>query len=154
MSFSLDSHELLQHLNAQGLKPTFDPASGQISVAFNVGGAEVPIFFVIRSESALLQTVAYLPYELSEKTLGNVARLLHLLNKELDMPGFGLDEKIHVIFYRAVIPCLNNQVNEQLLNLYLGTTKVACETFMQVIGKVLSGKMSVDEMLRQKPENG
>jgi hypothetical protein len=35
-----------------------------------------------------------------------------MLNKELDMPGFCLDETSMTVFYRLVLPTLNKELQE------------------------------------------
>lgn len=151
MSFTLDEHLLLQFLNQHGLEPSYEKGSGQIYISFMIAGFEVPVFFVLRKETGLLQTVAYLPYELKEDTMSNVARLLHLFNKELDMPGFGMDEQLKITFYRSAIPCIDGQANEDFVRLYIAATKLACETFMQAIGMVTAGTMTFEELTKTDP---
>lgn len=151
MNVPLDEQHLLQFLNQHGLQPGYEQNSGQTYITFEIAGFEVLIFFVIQKETELLQLIAYLPYELKKQTTGHAARLLHLLNKELDMPGFGMDENEKVLFYRSVIPCLNGRMNEQLLRLYIAATKIACETFMQVIGMIIAGSLTVEEIIQSRP---
>jgi hypothetical protein len=79
-----------------------------------------------------------------------VARLLHFLNKEVDMPGFGMDESQKLLFYRCVVPCMDAQINSRLLELYLGTTRIACETFMDAISLVSSGSVSVEDVFKKQ----
>lgn len=150
MSFDLSQNALLKYLNDQELKPVFQKETSQIYLIYEINNTEVPVFLGIRQESSLLQILAYLPYQLHEKAFGDTARMLHLLNKELDMPGFGMDEKEKLIFYRSVIPCLDAKVSSQLLNMHLATTRLACETFMYAIGVIASGTVSADEMMKNK----
>ncbi len=152
MSIPLNQNALLQFLNQKDFHPLFQKETDQTYLVMNIGEYEVPLFFLIRSENSLLQTLAYLPYQLQEKTLGETARLLHLLNKELDMPGFGLDEKEDLMFYRCVIPCVDGKISEELLLTYISCTRLACETFMGAIGTILSGSASIDELLKGKNE--
>lgn len=155
MTINFDTHALLSFLKEKDLKPELQKETEQIFIAMDIQGHEVPVFFVFREESQLLQTVAYLPYQLHAKTFGEVARMLHMLNRELDMPGFGLDESEKVLFFRCVIPCTNKKIDTQLLNMYLGTTKIAIDTFLQAIGVIVSGMTTVDEVLKQQepPKN-
>lgn len=154
MSFDLSQNSLLKYLKDQELKPILQKETNQIYLILEVNKIEVPVFFGIREESSLLQILAYLPYQLQEKAFGDTARMLHLLNKELDMPGFGMDEKEKLIFYRNVIPCLDSKVHPQLLNMHLATTRLACETFMYGIGVIASGSVSADEMMKAKKNQG
>jgi len=142
----LAQNDLLQWLNQKNFSPLFQKETDQIYIVMNINGHEVPAFFGIRSEGHILQIIAYLPFELFPSTLGESARLLHILNKELDLPGFGMDEKEKLIFYRSVIPCLSQEVDEQILEMTLATMRIACETFMGAISAIISGNVKVDQL--------
>lgn len=148
MDFAFNTNALIVHLKENKLQPEFHKETGQVFVTYPIEGHEVPIFFLLQNESGLLQMVAYLPYKIPDKSLAESARMLHILNKELDMPGFGLDEKERLIFYRAVLPCFDQKVNERLFTMHLGTTRMACETFMHLIGVVVSGAVPLDQALQ------
>lgn len=152
MSIDFNLNALLVYLREKGLQPELQKESGQIFIIYQIKGFEIPVFFLLRKESHLLQSVAYLPYKLNEKTLGESARMLHILNKELDMPGFCLDETEKLMFYRAAIPCLHGKIDTELFNMYLGVARIACETFMHTIGLIVSGTVSVNEMMGEKKE--
>ena len=107
----------------------------------------------MRAEGNLLQTIAYLPYELNEKAASDVARLLHLLNREVDIPGFGMDELQKLMFFRCVIITTDGKLDPKLLDIYLATTRIACETFMEAIATMAGGKTSVDAVLKGKKQN-
>jgi hypothetical protein len=153
MTIDFNIHALTAYLKENDLVPEFQKETGQIFIVYKIQEHEVPVFLLLRPESALLQMVAYLPYRLRKKILGEVARLLHILNKELDMPGFGMDEFEELMFYRAVLPCPQGNIDTRLFNMYLGTTRVACDTFMHAIGMVVSGTMRVDEVMKTPGPN-
>lgn len=142
----LSQDALLKLLNERKLNPVFQQENDQIYVLMIINKHEVPIFFGIRSEKTLLQTIAYIPFELTSKSKGEVARLLHLLNYQMDMPGFGMDEEQRLMFYRLVIPCPESELDERFLNLFLATTRVAVETFMGAIAMVAAGSVDLDTM--------
>lgn len=148
MPIALTQNHLIQLLNSWNFNPVYEKESDQIYIFLKIAHYEVPVFFGIRSGDQLLQTIAYLPFQLLDLHLGQVARLLHLLNRELDMPGFGMDEVQKLLFYRIVIPCINKELNEKVLELQLATTKVAIETFMDAIAMVLTGKGKVEDLLK------
>lgn len=154
MSTQLSLSAIFDLLTEMKLSPTLQKENEQIFILLQIAKREVPVFFGIRSNNALLQMIAYLPYELPEKTTAQVARLFHILNKELDMPGFGIDETQKLMFYRAVVPCLNGELNQTLFEHYLSTSKRACETFMDAIAMIAGGMATVDDALkrlRKKP---
>jgi hypothetical protein len=143
MTFEFNAHALITYLRENGLQPELHKETGQVFVTYQIEKYEVPVFFLLRTESGLLQIVAYLPYLTPEKSFGEMGRVLHILNRELDMPGFGLDESEKLMFYRAVLPCMEGRVDKRLFNMYLGTTRVACDTFLHVIGTIASAPRSL-----------
>ena len=150
MTIKLNQDELIKLLNKFQLEPTLQSETDQIYIVMKIADQEVPIFLGIRSEETLLQSVAYIPYQLEEKALNEVSRVLHILNRELDVPGFGLDEQQKLMFYRCVILCPDHELDEKILELYLATTRIAVESFMGAISMVASGKQTVDDFLKKK----
>ncbi len=146
----LTDDSLYDVLQKKGLKPLIEPSSKAIYLNMRILNLDVPLFLGIRSEGQLLQLIAYFPYELNPKAVNDVARLLHLLNREVDIPGFGMDETQKLMFFRCVIPCLNGILDSKQLDLYLATTRIACETFMEAIGVMATGKANIDDMLKKK----
>lgn len=147
----LTQDELLKRLNEKDLKPIIQPKTNLLYVLMRVGiGHEVPIFFVILNDGALLQTLAYLPFELQKEAKSEIARLLHLVNRDIDLPGFGMDENQKLIFYRLVVPCIDNELPDKTLDLLLGSTKIAAETFIEAIRVVASGEMTIEKILKRK----
>lgn len=146
----LNQNNLIHLLHDLKLEPTLQTETNQVYATLYISRQEVPVFFGILGEGTLLQTIAYLPFEINDSKKGEVARLLHLINKELDMPGFGMDEVQKLMFYRCVIPCLNGEIAENILDTYVGTTKVACETFMSAIALIASGSANVDDILKER----
>lgn len=86
--------------------------------------------------------------------MADTARLLHLLNKEIDLPGFGLDEKNSVVFYRCMVPAIDQQVPEPILTAFLNATQIACQSFAAVIAAIAYGAVTFDEVLKKSQEQG
>jgi hypothetical protein len=107
----------------------------QIALMMKIKDREVPLFVGVLHE-ALVQMIAYLPYEMKKEAAGDIGRFLHHLNKELDLPGFGMDEEAGLLFYRAVIPCIKPEVDEELFDAYLKTIERACQTVLEGIDAV------------------
>ena len=149
MSFDLNHDSLQNFLRKIEYDPIFQKETGQVFVITKIKEVEVPIFFGVHQESSLLQIVGYLPYQLHQSGFGEVARMLHLLNKQLDMPGFGMDEQEKLMFYRCVVPCPGEKVDENLLGMYIGTLRLACDTFMYAIGSIAGGTRKLDDFLKE-----
>ena len=80
---------------------------------------------------------------------GDLGRLLHLLNKELDIPGFGMDEEAEVVFYRIMIPAIDNRVDTKVITRYLGSIEGLCMNFSPVIATVAGGAATFNEVLKK-----
>lgn len=149
MNFKLNTPNLLGTLQRAGLEPKQQPQSDQIFCIKKMENIELVLFFRILSEGELLQIMTGLPFPLRDELKNDVARLLHKLNLDLDMPGFGMDEKTKLIFYRSVFPCQNKVCEVTLLDKYLEVGPRVCSSFAQVLAVVAQGHMTYDELLRK-----
>lgn len=148
-TWSLNQNNLSNFLKQINLQPLFEKESQLTYINIQAEDHELPLFFVIRNQGEILQMICYFPYQLHDEQKGATARLLHLLNRDLDTPGFGMDEEQGLIFYRVVLPCLQGQINETLLRIYIDTIKLVCDSFSHAIGLISSGNMNLDELKRQ-----
>ncbi len=146
--------EIYKYLNDRELRPTLQRQNNQVFITLQVKKMEVPLFFAVLGEGTLLQMIAYVPYTMHEKAISEAARLLHYVNREIDMPGFGMDEKDRLMFYRLVLACVDKKVDERLLELYIATTRVACETFMEAIQLISSGTANFERVSKERKWQG
>jgi hypothetical protein len=102
----------------------------------------------------LLQLLVFIPCQLQKEVIPDMARLLHLLNKELDVPGFGMDEMAGVIFYRLMLPTPNKKIEEELLGAFLRTVEQVCKMFSGPIEAVAMGATTLEEILTKAKELG
>jgi hypothetical protein len=149
VTFDFNVNALIAYLREKDVHPELQKETGQVFVLYNIQGYEVPLFFLLHEESLLLQIITYLPFRVLDKTLADTARLLHILNRDLDMPGFGIDESEKLIFYRSVIPAIHHTIDAQVFAMYLATSRVACTTFLRPIGMIVSGVTSLDVVLKE-----
>ncbi|WP_213357826.1 YbjN domain-containing protein [Chlamydiifrater phoenicopteri] len=148
-TWTLNQNNLLNFLRENNFTPFEETTSRLSYINLNADDHEIPLFFVIRNEGEILQLIAYLPFQLKDPETQATARLLHLLNRDLDIPGFGMDEEQGLMFYRLVIPCLNKQIDGKLLLVYINTVQLACDSFSHAIGLISSGSMNLDELQRE-----
>ena len=79
--------------------------------------------------------------------------ILHLLNKEMDIPGFGMDEDSKVIFFRISQPLsTEGELDTDLMDAYLESIKTVCTTFTPAIINVSQGTMTLEEILQKVKE--
>ena len=148
-TWTLNQNNLTKFLTHAQLEPSLERESGLIDITVPAGEHELPLFFVIRNEGEVLQLVCYFPYQIQQGQRDATARLLHLVNRDIDIPGFGMDEEQNIIFYRLVIPCLKGEINEDLLRVYIDTIKLICDSFFHAIGLISTGNMDLDELKKQ-----
>jgi len=140
---------LLESMRRHKYEADIRQDSKQILTILKISKQEYPLFLRIFENSRLLQLLVFIPTTLSAATTVDTARLLHLLNKEVDMPGFGMDEMANVIFYRLMIPLQNKKVDEDLFITYLKAAQNICELFALPVEAVANGQATLDEILEK-----
>lgn len=146
---ALESNALLAFMQQQGHAAEIQAETNQIYFALKVSEREFPVFTRIFDESGLLQVLVFFPCKLETASIPDMARLLHMFNKELDLPGFGMDELSGIIFFRWMIASEKKKVSEQTLSTLLNTIKTVCQTFTTVIQAVGSGAISFEALLEK-----
>lgn len=121
--------------------------TNQLYILFKLFQVDFPLFIKVSHEGELIQLLMFIPSQLNTQKSGDVARLLHFLNKEMDVPGFGLDENNKVFFYRFVIATSNKEIEESTVVSTVNAARVACETFATTIQAVNQGKLRFEEVL-------
>jgi hypothetical protein len=144
----------------------------QVYTIFKLNQREYPLFLRVFDEGHLLQLLVFLPcplepHESSEESepyrtsmkyndklaiIADIARLLHLLNKELDIPGFGMEEIAGVVFYRVMLPTPKKKIEGELLLAFLKTVEHVCQMFATPIEAVSSGQMTLNQILAKAKE--
>lgn len=150
-TLTLDS--LKRHLISQSFEPQFQAETQQLYLIFKVENREFPLFFRIYDGGDLLQMLSFIPCMLKPTAINDLSRLLHLLNKELDIPGFGVDEASSVIFYRIMLPASEGQIDLKIVDTFVGSIKNVVETFAPVIATVAAGMTTFQEVLKKVKEN-
>lgn len=166
---------LLQFMRKNKYEAEFQAETQQVYTIFKINKKEYPLFLRVFDDGHLLQLLTFIPchLEISESyqlgnhsnspsserpsehnksVLADLARLLHLLNKELDVPGFGMDEMAGVVFYRLMLPTPKKKIESDLLLAFLKTVEHVCQMFSTPIEAVSSGKMSLDQILAKAKE--
>ncbi len=152
------------------------PDTQQVYTIIKIGQKEYPLFLRVFDEGHLLQLLVFIPCHLEPKehaaggrksgshdvgkselssqqrVVSDLARLLHLLNKELDVPGFGMDEMAGVVFYRLMLPTPKKKIEGDLLLAFLKTVDHVCRMFSTPIEAVSSGQTTLDDILAKAQE--
>jgi hypothetical protein len=153
MAIPLKLADIKKFLEGQGHKPQEQTETQQLMLEVRLADQNAPLFIRILHQS-VVQMVIYLPFQFEKGRLPDVARFLHALNKDLDLPGFGLDENQRMIFFRIVIPCLQPEVEEGLLMSYFTSCQLVCTSFVYAIAAVASGQSPEQVMEKMKTGGG
>jgi hypothetical protein len=146
----LEITEIKTTLEKQGHQVQIQESTQQLNIVFNLLGHSYPLF--IKTDGFILQLLIFLPVMMQTQNRGDLARLLLLLNKEIDFPGFGMDEGAGVIFYRAVLPTVDGKIHADLLENVIKTMPQVAHMFMPVISALASGQMTYDAVVKKVQE--
>lgn len=149
---NLTLEALLKLLQKHDYEPSIQEETQQVYTILKLENKEYPLFLRIFDEGHLLQLLVFLPSELKKESVNDMARLLHLLNKELDIPGFGMDETAGVIFYRVMLPTPHKKIDTELLLAYIKTIEHVCQMFATPVEAVGFGHATLDQILKQTEE--
>lgn len=136
-------------LSRQGISSERQVETDQLFFVLIQEKKECPVFIRVFPDGRLLQWMLFFPMKVEPKTRADTARLLHYFNKELDIPGFGMDEDAGVCFFRCVIPCAEKEISEEILLGYLNTCKTVCEQFFASIGVITTGTITFPQLLER-----
>jgi len=145
----VNKDNLLKLLKEKDLDPQFQQETNQVYFVFKEDEREFPLFLRTFDKGELLQLIAFFPIQIELKVIADTARLLHLLNKELDIPGFGLDEIGGVAFFRCMLNMESGSIEESMIENYIQTIRTACKTFGKTIEAVVVGAVTVDDLIKK-----
>ena len=148
----VNEHNLLQALQTLKLDAKVQPETKQIYIIFEHDGAQFPLFIRELNDGELLQFLSFIPCSVEKAHMNDLGRLLHMLNKELDMPGFCLDEQSSTVFYRQMMPTLKKEFNPDVMEALINTSQMVCKSFAAVIEALATGAMTLEEILKKANE--
>lgn len=149
MSIALTHDTLLDYLRGKNFEPEIQSETKQIVAEMIVGREKHPFFVKMDSTSGIIQLLVFLPYELKPSAAPDVARLLLYCNKEIDLPGFGVDETANVVFYRCVLVGTKDEIAIELLDKVITAIPKLCEAFFPLITMAMGGKIKFDTILEK-----
>ncbi len=148
----VNEHNLLQTLQTLKLDAKVQPETNQIYIIFEQDGKQFPLFIRELHDGELLQFLSFIPCNVGKEHVQDLGRLLHMLNKELDMPGFCLDETSLTVFYRLMMPTLKKEYQADVLEALINTSQMVCKSFGTVIEALATGAMTLEEILKKAHE--
>lgn len=148
----LKIQQILDFLKKKNYKVDFQKETNQVVCILSVESIEFPLFIKIPDSNSLLQLVLFLPGKFNQDTLLEVSRLLHFLNKEIDLPGFGMDEISGTLFYRATILSVNQLIDSQILEIQIKSMESILKAMTPLILKVADGSIKFESILNMARE--
>lgn len=145
-----NTEALMRFLLTLELEPKFQQQTSQVYLLYKVGPQEFPLLFRFFSEDTLLQLTLVFPVVLEPTRAAPMARLLHVLNKEVDQPGFCMDEASKLLFYRLIIPLFDRMIDPKLLELYLKPMPRICSQFFPVLTGMNNSSKPFEEVISKK----
>jgi hypothetical protein len=139
-------------LQEKGANVQSQKETGQLYIILKISDTDFPLFIRLYESEDLLQLLLFIPCNIQEGAEGEIARLLHTLNKEIDVPGFGMDETSKVVFYRVMVPAFHNQIEEELIDVYYQSLPNIASTFGGVISAVATGNATYKEVMKKVNE--
>lgn len=146
---SLKLENFGKHLKEKGIAFDTQAESNQLLIINKIEHVEFPLFVRIMEESDLIQLLLFFPTKIKKETLSDLARALHLLNKELDIPGFGMDEKSDFVYFRALIPCNNNKCDPAIFDKYLNAVQMIGKSFLPLVAATSQGLINFEEVQKR-----
>lgn len=124
----------------------------QVYTILKINQREYPLFLRVFDDGHLLQILTFIPCPVESQVVPDMARLLHLLNKELDVPGFGMDEISGTVFYRLMLPTPKKKIEEDVLIAFIKTVEQVCQTFAPPVEAIGHGQVTLQEILDKAKE--
>jgi hypothetical protein len=149
MILELNLESLVKYLKKEGYDAQIQSETHQIYFPLKISNREYPLFIRIFEESELMQLIVFFPSTIKEDALNDLGRFLHHINKELDIPGFGMDENSKVAFYRVMLPAFGKKIDSDVLKPYLKSFDIITENFGHAIIAVANGITNYDSILKQ-----
>jgi hypothetical protein len=149
---NMTPESLLAYMRKHNYEADIQADTQQVYTILKISEREYPLFLRVFDDGHLLQLLAFIPSQLEKNIIPDMARLLHILNKELDVPGFGMDEMAGVVFYRLMLPTPKKKIDGELLVAFLKTIEQVCTMFAAPIEAVGQGHMTLDEILKKAEE--
>ena len=100
-------------------------------------------------EDVFIQLSVTLPIDVKEEGVADLARLLLLLNKGLELPGFGLSEPDEACYFKHVLRCQRQTVETSKILALTDYTELILSMFLSAIQEVAEGKITLNEYIKR-----
>jgi hypothetical protein len=146
-----DIESLQQFLLSQGQKVELQKETQQLFIKHLFNGKEFPLFFRLYKGAKQLQLLVFFPIQFVSSRNPHMARFLHKLNKEIDLPGFGMDEEVGLVFHRTMLILKEGKIDPYQIDIYLDAIKPLCTQCYPVIAQLATSGLTYDEFTKNAP---
>lgn len=136
---ALQVESLMDYLKSHKLESKYFEATKQIALIIHEEDKDFPVFLQVDPTGKILQILTIMPCTMRPRAPTEMARLLHLLNKEIDLPGFGMDENASLVFYRNVFITGHGKIDMVILDNFFKSLPNICKVFFNPIASVANG---------------
>lgn len=106
----------------------------------------------LREEPGILQHVQFsilLPYEVKREFVGDLARLILLFNRSIDLPGFEFSEMDKMVLYRHTGLYQGGKISEHVLVSIIGNILTSVEVFGGYLEALGAGERTFREIVEE-----
>lgn len=89
------------------------------------------------------------PFPIKEQSIQQIASMLLMLNRYLELPGFEMIEEERKLYYRYVLLTDTDKIDRKICLAIIGIIMVTLDLFTQPIELVASGEMTFNDLLDQ-----
>jgi hypothetical protein len=148
----VNQQSLIEALKNLKLDPHIQQETNQIYCILKHERREFPLFIRLLHDGELIQILTFIPCSIKASQLNDLSRFLHIVNKELDVPGFCIDETSSTIFYRLILPTVKKEIARETFDALINTTQLVLNTFSPAIEAMSQGFMTLDDVLKKAKE--
>lgn len=141
----LTNESVIKALESRGINASLQKETGQVFIQKTIEGVDFPFFLRILPSGPFLQCVSFIPCEVVEQDPKEFLSLLHVLNRRIDLSGFGFDETSRFCFLRYNIPCFKNELDLDTLVEILRRMEECLKSFAGILIAVAKDKNAYEE---------
>lgn len=145
--------DLLKFMLEHKLDAKLQDETNQIYVIFKYLEQEFALFIRLYESEEMLQLLTFFPVQIPKERFDVMARMINLLNKEIDLPGFGMDEGIGIPFHRIMLPLFHEKkIDPVALESYLRAIPKICSQFFPILAGTAGSNLSFEALMKKAQE--
>ncbi len=94
-----------------------------------------------------LQLIVKLPFNILDAYIPDLARLILILNKGMELPGFELSEIDRLVFYRHAFVISEDALDKRIMLSLMGMITLLLDTFTETLEAVAIGSKTLQQIV-------